>query len=975
MTNTTQRQLEPILKGLEKDNEFECIFNHQKTTPLSTLRFVRVLRKALFSDYKSTQEQTLDISYTVKDLDSVRLSIHGDEAIDSIVRTFSSSSSTSLVSILVGRVLKGGGDSRSVPPTPTVILKEKDKYHQQSYEDHEYEVRYRLSNETKPSKELLKSLLSSSNLNPRCITMRYKHRVSTYLFQDKTATVRLDMTSVRQSSNLTRLVRTPPKYEIELDISVQASPSSEAINAFFKAIPNILGWLQSSSPEEVVTKSLRTDIISAYKQLIQYDKFYQMKPISMDGDKFINILPNNYAVTDKADGDTAGFIIFKGRGYLLNANLQVASIGLDLSSKTDIDKVTIAEGELVHIEESNTTYLLLYDCLFFNNEDLRDVSLPQRLKALDALVSLIWGKGTQFPSKANSYGDYLASLGKNKFIITRKMYLFPKGVDKEEIYRLSNDMWNHMPNLPYQRDGLIFTGIDQRYTMIQKSVSLPILKWKPPELNSIDFYVEFLKKEDGSIDLLFDRTSGAIPADRPFVTLKLFVSRSKGGREYPVPFLEKEGKHQAIVYVSQDDPIPRDAEGHPIEDGTVLEMVYDMNTDGPFNRRWMVLRTRHDKTFNVRENQTRYGNNESVSMKIWDTIINPISIADFNGMASKTDQYSSGIRSRFIHTAQITSENDIQVDSYYQFQTEAGKPMRKFHNQVVKDILISTYFTPRKEVGTQTPKRQSILDIGCGRGGDIHKMANARVKEVVGIDPDENGLFVSSDCAKNRYKEALRKQPGFPPMYFIQADATVSLDPNEQEQRFPGMNTENKSMIKKHLGLKAKFSGINMAFCIHYMFTHSGMKGLIDNINRLLVPSGVLVITTFNAHRVKQFLGDSKEKSATYLDSEGQEHPFFTIRNISVEDKPGLEQAIDVFLSLYMNEGSFYTEYLVYPETLEALFKKQSSLNLIDHCSFEHLRVTTEAYGGERIFDMTNPIDVASIQLSNLYDVYVFQKK
>ena len=46
-----------------------------------------------------------------------------------------------------------------------------------------------------------------------------------------------------------------------------------------------------------------------------------------------------------------------------------------------------------------------------------------------------------------------------------------------------------------------------------------------------------------------------------------------------------------------------------------------------------------------------------------------------------------------------------------------------------------------------------ILDIGCGKGGDLLKFYHARVGDYVGIDPDYHGIYSSVDGALSRYNE------------------------------------------------------------------------------------------------------------------------------------------------------------------------------------------------------------------------------
>lgn len=972
-----------VISKLDKGFEFECSFNrHDQSGQVPLHRFNFLLRRALRSGLEYQSDETLDVSYSVsRGNDVVRLTVKGAAAVDSIVRTFSSTSSESLVSILVGRVLSGD-DSKSssdVPPTPDAIFKEKERFRSDIIEDPEFGLRYRLATESVPTKEQLRKLLVPSDLNGRNVTFRYKHRVSFVLFKDKTCIISLDLTSVRQASTLRSVSRNLPLYEVELDMTVLSRPSAQSIKAFTDSIPRILGWFQSSSL--LTGRSDRERIIGGYESMLKTDRFYQMKPVSLNGERFLNALPHNYAVTDKADGETCCLFIYDGDTYLLNNNLEIVKKRFLHGGGKSTLGTTLVEGELV-VDDQDRHYLLLYDCLLFDGEDVRSRDLLHRLQLLDRVLDVVGSASDakSFPSSPSDFGAYLGSLFPSKnekdFYITKKMYLFPKGVSKSEIYGMAEQLWMAMKGLPYKRDGLIFTGIEQPYTMDSREVRFPILKWKPPELNSIDLYVEFLKKRDGSVELLFDRTSGASPSDRPFVTLRLFVGRRRGGREFPVPFMEKEGKSTAFLFVSEKDPIPRDVEGHPIEDGSVLEMVYDPLASGPSEYRWKVLRSRHDKSLNVRYHKRQYGNNEDVSMKIWETVLNPIRMDDFHGMVTNTNEYTSSLRQRFTIRAEF-EETKGNEEAYYQFQTEAGKPMRRFHN-LIKDTLIS-YFSPRKEIGSAGAKKLSVLDIGVGRGGDIYKMWHARVKELVGTDTDGNGLFTSADCARNRYREAVNRHPGFPSMVFIQADASIPFNQVEQQaSRLPSMTAENKNMLKKYLGgHKSRFQGINAQFMVHYLFTEHGLSGLCQNISKQLSEDGVMVVTTFNAERVRSFLEGKKEKTVTYTDATGEEKPLFIIRDISIDPdgRPGLEQAMDVHVSLYMNEETFYTEYLVYPETIIREFRERAGLWLIDRCSFSFFRELSQQYSGERYFDKQNGVDEASRQLSDLYEVYIFQKK
>ena len=100
----------------------------------------------------------------------------------------------------------------------------------------------------------------------------------------------------------------------------------------------------------------------------------------------------------------------------------------------------------------------------------------------------------------------------NEIIFHSKMFLFPTGADNSEVYSFSNLIWdgctnNQKNNCPYLLDGIIFTGIEQKYTRDKRDQRYPIYKYKPPETNSIDIYVSFQRNmETGGFLEIYDNS-------------------------------------------------------------------------------------------------------------------------------------------------------------------------------------------------------------------------------------------------------------------------------------------------------------------------------------------------------------------------------------------------------------------------------------------------------------------------------------
>jgi 2-polyprenyl-3-methyl-5-hydroxy-6-metoxy-1,4-benzoquinol methylase len=77
-------------------------------------------------------------------------------------------------------------------------------------------------------------------------------------------------------------------------------------------------------------------------------------------------------------------------------------------------------------------------------------------------------------------------------------------------------------------------------------------------------------------------------------------------------------------------------------------------------------------------------------------------------------------------------------DALRQRQQGPAIQLKKFHNDVKRE-LINTYSRGSRR----------LLDLACGRGGDLNKWADADIREVVGVDLSPKEI----DEAKRRYQQ------------------------------------------------------------------------------------------------------------------------------------------------------------------------------------------------------------------------------
>lgn len=178
------------------------------------------------------------------------------------------------------------------------------------------------------------------------------------------------------------------------------------------------------------------------------------------------------------------------------------------------------------------------------------------------------------------------------------------------------------------------------------------------------------------------------------------------------------------------------------------------------------------------------------------------------------------------------------------------KGLRSFNNWV-KSTIIHKFARSNEHTGQ--PLR--VLDIGCGKGGDLAKWSqtNDEVELYVGIDPAE----ISIDQARERYAQmgrwgrggrgrgghrGGRNKPIFHAEFVVQDAFGQSI---------------GTIPIVQQVGFDAKggsrwggggFDMVSMMFCMHYAFEDEGKaKGLLQNIAGALKKGGKFIGTVPNS--------------------------------------------------------------------------------------------------------------------------------
>ena len=537
---------------------------------------------------------------------------------------------------------------------------------------------------------------------------------------------------------------------------------------------------------------------------------------------------------------------------------------------------------------------------------------------------------------------------KKDLFITRKIYFIPYGIDSAEVFMYADIVWKlsvYDKLTPYKLDGIIYTPINSPYSIKTNTDNLDIVpleyKWKIPLQNSIDFFIKFDKDNKGNDTIYYDNT--VIKAEgNSYKICKLYVGINRAGEEKPIPFKINGIEQNANLYLVDGEVV--DLEGNIINDETVVEFIFDISKiDINDAYKWIPLKTRYDKTESVQKYKKKYGNNLNIAQRIWRTIVNPITEENIAALANSST-YPKEIE-RLSKNIEKYSE---QKFTYYQKKTSNAAGMRAFNNWIKSNMIL-----------TYCQNKNSILDIGCGRGGDLIKFIHAGIKEYVGVDVDNNGLYVINDSAHNRYKNLKNSHKNVPPMYFINADARAKFTIRSQESVLSNMTSLNKKLIETYLSGNKKYNVINNQFTIHYYLSDKlSWTNFCDNINNHLEDNGYVLITCFDGKLLHDKLLGKQKMTVSYTDNNGNKNIFFEIIKIYDDaDESNIGIAIDLYNSLISNPGIYIREYLVFPDFLQESMKKQCGLELIETDSFISLFNMYRNYFVNDDSDEYTPID------------------
>jgi len=387
-----------------------------------------------------------------------------------------------------------------------------------------------------------------------------------------------------------------------------------------------------------------------------------------------------------------------------------------------------------------------------------------------------------------------------------------KNINVKKYYKLSMSTYQkdiyaaYKEKRPYKVDGLIFTKSGDDYN---KTVNL---KWKPPEQLTIDFI--YIKDSTHSLFVGIDKRSWLLygfPLPKNYTQI---ISTIKSDFEivknkmitkdyFPVPFVCSFGDFSKIDLKDIDTDV---------KSGNIIELSWDNKKN-----KWIFHRIRTDREVEVASGNY-YGNNYKIAELTLQSSLNPLLFENL-----------------------IDSYDMLTKHFYFEKTDDSYKAVRKFNNYV-KDNLIRRYCNSFRK-----PKK--VMDMASGKGQDLQKYVNAKVRELMMLEIDINAI---DELIQRKY-DILGKA-------FI--DKNILKNPlNIDEATYSDKKTGCRLHIicidlndKWQTNIKKVVFEPDVIFCnfaLHYMlYDKQHMDNICSFISHYLKKDGEFIFTALNGSKV-----------------------------------------------------------------------------------------------------------------------------
>jgi len=721
------------------------------------------------------------------------------------------------------------------------------------------------------------------------------------------------------------------EYSIELPPSLYSKTKAEEEQISKDVMVIIVTMLQMvEQNKSPITLDQQKQVLHAYDSLVDKirdrkgfrDSFYLApKPYTLEqvhvSDAGITYgqlsILEGYAVTDKADGERMLlYVDDTGTAYLINSAFEVRGTGL--KARRDILYNTLLDGEFLppnkRLDGIERDMFAIFDIYFVGGESV--MALPLIDTGAHAIQSVSIKASSKAKETAKITGrsrvevidkvleGHLWEQDKDTSIqLVAKRHI---AADHEGMFKACREILTNATKrgAPYDIDGLIFTPTDLpvlgfypgKPVTIRSASSTwdRVLKWKPPEQNSIDFVVSVDKNP--VVDIRYKKPHAKLLLSCGYSALKNEeISVARGLQLLQTRISERNLKDEYILkaftpqyryeqgiqyaYVPYNmEGLVVAANGDEIQDGSVVEFWYDVNDKRPISYRWRPLRVRNDKMRNTvtplpdvpvkkgkLQIKTNKANDWKTATSIWKSIHEPVTREMITGVvrAPQLVKKAISLQARLLGTDAVYYGRNVAREHLL------SVGMLNFHNTVIKDNL---YKWPMSIAKT------SLLELACGMAGDMNRwqdpVTGFSFRNILGVDLVRDNITKAMDGAyarvlKPRYRREgeVRKHQNY---VFAIGDCANSLNTGEAAK---GLDKDSEDVLLELFGKRSsrrlltsiprfgkdKFDMVSCQFSIHYFFeTEEKFKGFLSNVRDNLRPGGIFITTFMDGDSVERLI-------------------------------------------------------------------------------------------------------------------------
>lgn len=303
-------------------------------------------------------------------------------------------------------------------------------------------------------------------------------------------------------------------------------------------------------------------------------------------------------------------------------------------------------------------------------------------------------------------------------------------------------------------------------------------------------------------------------------------------------------------------------------------------------------------------------------------------------------------------------------NSVLSMQREERGSSEIFHIRQVNNFIKSTLINEYCKSGNY------VLDLACGKGGDLGKWIKKDISSYVGVDIAD----ISVEEAKSRAKESEAKVP----FQFIVLD----------------LGNEN---VMSHLENKSQFDIVSMQFALHYLFEsqvyiklkfQEKCNNIFNNVNESLKSGGYFIGTVANGESVLRLLrtyNGKGDKEATYSNS---------VSSISMSEENWVKQynlksnSFGVKYNFDLKESVISCDEFIVTETLLREMGRKYDLDLILYENFHSFiegtikkalsnpqnNMIIDLIRRLKIFNKSGTVPRDQWEIIGIYNVFVFVK-